>query len=152
LSSIELNLANRLETDERFRDRYIQAWASNEVATELRAMRKRRTWKQADLAAAAATGQSAISRIEKQDYDGWTYKTLLTMAMRLRARLRIRLEPIEDVVRAMRAHERSDADTASTSGEFEAGAGATGSDVVLRRGGNTETGVPRDTANTGWAM
>lgn len=98
LSSIDLGLAERLSNDERFRDRYLRAWAANEVASELRAMRKRRAMTQAALARKTATGQSAISRIEKQDYDGWTFKTLLTIALALRARLRIQLEPIEDVI------------------------------------------------------
>src|SRR5438309_534583 len=74
LGSIDLNLVERLTNDLRFRDRYLRTWAANEVATELRSMRKRRVLRQADLAAQAKTGQSAISRIEKRDYDGWTFK------------------------------------------------------------------------------
>lgn len=98
LASIDLDIATRLEHDERFRERYLRTWAANEVATELRTMRKRRVLRQEDLAAQVGTGQSAISRIEKRDYDGWTFKTLLNIAGTLRARLRIKLEPLEDVI------------------------------------------------------
>jgi DNA-binding XRE family transcriptional regulator len=69
-------------------------------------MRKRRRVLQAALAAKAGTGQSAISRIEKEDYDGWTFKTLFSIALALDARLRIELEPIEDVVRSLRRQEQ----------------------------------------------
>jgi transcriptional regulator with XRE-family HTH domain len=84
----------------------LRRWAANEVATELRRMRKRRRVLQAALAAKAGTGQSAISRIEKEDYDGWTFKTLFSIALALDARLRIELEPIEDVVRSLRRQEQ----------------------------------------------
>jgi DNA-binding XRE family transcriptional regulator len=68
-------------------------------------MRRRRRLLQSELAAEANTGQSAISRIEQETYDGWSYKTLLAMAIVLRARLRIRLEPIEDVIEEYRHSE-----------------------------------------------
>ena len=109
LASIELDLAQRLEHDDRFRERYLRVWAANEIATELRTMRKRRVLRQSELAAQAGTGQSAISRIEKQDYDSWTFKTLLNIASVLNARLRIRLEPLEEVIQNHKAHEAADA-------------------------------------------
>jgi hypothetical protein len=74
-------------------------------------MRLRRHLKQVDLADKARTGQSAISRIENQDYDGWTFKTLLTIALALDARLTIKLEPIEHVIERFRNHESEDKDT-----------------------------------------
>jgi transcriptional regulator with XRE-family HTH domain len=78
------------------------------VSAELRAMRLKRELKQAALAKRAKTGQSAISRIERQNYNGWTYQTLLNIALALDARLSIKLEPIEDVIRRMRSHEEHD--------------------------------------------
>ena len=103
LTSIDLELAERLEKDERFRNRYLRRWAQNEVATEIRGLRKRRGKLQAEVARLANTGQSAISRIEKAEYDGWTFKTLLAIGDALRARLRITFEPIEDVVRSLKS-------------------------------------------------
>lgn len=98
LASIDRELAERLEKDERFRNRYLRRWAQNEVATGIRSMRKRREMLQKDVATAAGTGQSAISRIERADYDAWTFKTLMGIAEALRARLRVTFEPIEDVI------------------------------------------------------
>jgi hypothetical protein len=38
-----------------------------------------------------------VSRIERADYDGWMFKTLLEIAIQLRAHLSIQFIPIEDV-------------------------------------------------------
>ena len=105
LSSIDLGIAESLEREPAFRERYLRRWAANEVSAELRSMRMKRQLTQAVLAKKAGTGQPAISRIEKQSYDGWTFKTLLTIALALDARLTITLEPIEDLIRRMREHE-----------------------------------------------
>lgn len=75
---------------------------------QLRSMRQRRKLNQKQLAERSGTGQSAISRAEQAEYDGWTFKTLVTLAEALDARLRITFEPIEDVI-AMH----------SSSGQFE---------------------------------
>lgn len=103
LSSIDLGLSRRFKTDKTFLNSYLRTWAANEVASGLKAMRKLRSLRQQDLAASAHTGQSAISRIEKRDYDGWTFKTLLNMALILRARLDITFVPVEDVIRRFEA-------------------------------------------------
>ena len=108
LGSIDAELAERLQNDDVFRRRYIRFWAQTEVASEIRALRKARLMRQADVAELAKAGQSAISRIEKAEYDGWTFKTLIGIAEVLRARLRITLEPIENVVRPSRALTRTD--------------------------------------------
>jgi transcriptional regulator with XRE-family HTH domain len=129
LSSIDLNIAESLETDPAFRERYLRRWAANEVSTELRAMRLKRELKQTALASRAKTGQSAISRIEKQNYDGWTFKTLLTIAMALNARLSIKLEPIEDIIQRFKPNESSaivEEDVGGTAGRAAVqGGGAT---------------------------
>lgn len=103
LASIDREIAERLERDDDFRRQFIRFWAANEAASELRNMRKKRGHTQAKLAALTHTGQSAISRIEKADYDGWTFKTLITIAEALKARLRITLEPIEDIATMYRS-------------------------------------------------
>jgi len=100
--SIDKELASRLENDERFRRRFIRLFAQTEVAEEIRRLRKLRRLRQADVAKLASTGQSAISRIEKADYDGWSFKTLIAIAEELKARLRIHFEPIEDVANEYR--------------------------------------------------
>ncbi len=102
LSSIEAELADRLENDEQFRTRYIRTWAQTEVASEIRTLRKTRRLRQEEVAKLVGTGQSAISRIEKAEYDGWTFKTLIAIAEVLKARLRITFEPIETVASGYR--------------------------------------------------
>ena len=103
LSSINAELADRLEKDDAFRRRYIRMWAQTEVASEIRSLRKRRRLRQSEVATLTQTGQSAISRIERADYDGWTYKTLIAIACELKARLRISYEPIEVVADGYRS-------------------------------------------------
>src|SRR5215210_4201622 len=103
LASIDAELAEKLENDEAFRRRYIRAFSQAEVAAQIQALRRKRGLRQQDLARLANTGQSAISRIEKADYEGWSYKTLIRIAEELKARLRIILEPIEDVANGYRA-------------------------------------------------
>ena len=101
-TSIDADLADYLDGDADFRRQYITRFAQAAVSAEIRTLRKLRRMKQADVARLVKTGQSAISRIESASYDGWTFKTLLGIAIELRARLRITLEPIEDVARQMR--------------------------------------------------
>lgn len=130
LASIDEELAERLEKDERFRSRYLRRWAQNEVATGIRSMRKRRDMLQVDVATAAGTGQSAISRIEKADYDAWTFKTLMGIAEALRARLRVTFEPIEDVI----GNYRSSGDITP---EVESEAGSTQRSALVAFGAGT---------------
>lgn len=126
--SIDAELARRLLDDADFRRRFIRFWAQNEVASEIRALRKARGLRQAEVAEMADTGQSAISRIEKADYDGWTYKTLIGIADVLRARLRIQFERIEDVARRYSANPAysspdviTDEDTTASAAELKGG-------------------------------
>jgi transcriptional regulator with XRE-family HTH domain len=63
-------------------------------------MRARRKFTQRELASLSGTDQSAISRVEQATYDGWTFKTLVSVADALNARLRVTLEPMEDVASA----------------------------------------------------
>lgn len=114
VTSIDAELADKLERDAAFRDNYIKLFAQAQVAAELKQMRKARVLRQQDLARLIKTGQSAISRIEKSEYDGWTFKTLVAIAIALRAQLNITLKPIEDVAKMFRAPDLV-ADTANDS-------------------------------------
>jgi transcriptional regulator with XRE-family HTH domain len=97
--AVNLNLAQQLLEDEEFRNLFFRAYTRNEIAAQLITLRGKRNLRQADLAKLAKTGQSAISRIEQADYESWNYKTLLRVAEVLKARLTVRFDPIEDVVR-----------------------------------------------------
>lgn len=128
MASIDAELADKLQNDDAFRRRYIRFWAQTEVASEIKQLRKARRMLQADVAKLAETGQSAISRIEKAEYDAWTFKTLIRIAEVLRARLRITFEPIETVVSNYR----------DTQTRVETG-GSTADDTNVAYGGDTCT-------------
>lgn len=148
LASIDKELADRLEKDERFRNRYLRRWAQTEVATEIRALRSRRKMRQGDVARLASTGQSAISRIEKAEYDGWTFKTLMGIAEVLSARLRITFEPIEDVISNYRAGD-------SEPVMVETNAGCTNMATGVAIGACTSEGVTvavSSSSASGWMM
>jgi transcriptional regulator with XRE-family HTH domain len=129
-TAIDAELSDRLLKDEAFRRRYIRRWAQVEVASAIRALRKARRKSQAEVAALVLTRQSAISRIEKAEYDGWTFKTLIGIAEALQARLRVSFDPIEDVAMAYRTRpsmsatgeERDTDSTASTGASLTPGA------------------------------
>ena len=78
--SIDWGIADRLKNDRGFRKRFVKAWAQANIATQVRALRKKRRLNQKRLAKLVGTGQSAISRAEQADYDGWTFKTLVNLA------------------------------------------------------------------------
>ena len=105
--SIDWGIADRLKNDRGFRQRFIKAWAQADIATQVRALRKKRRLNQTLLAKLVGTRQSAISRAEQADYDGWTFKTLVNLADGLDARLRVSFEPIEEVISLHEEGERA---------------------------------------------
>ncbi|HUP40036.1 MAG TPA: helix-turn-helix transcriptional regulator [Vicinamibacterales bacterium] len=109
IKSIKLNLAERLK-DRRFRERFIATMARDEIASQIRELRHKRGLNtQAKFAREAKMQQSAISRIERADYNGWTFRTLVRVAVALNARLRVSLEPLEQSV-AKAARSATEAD------------------------------------------
>jgi len=97
LPSIDLNIVERLKRDPAFRQRFFLAESSAKIAQQLIALRKRRELSQAQLAEKLGTQQPAISRVESADYRNWSYNTLRKVAEALDARLRVYIEPSEDV-------------------------------------------------------
>jgi transcriptional regulator with XRE-family HTH domain len=95
--SIKLNLAEKLK-DKRYRTAFFRARAQDDTAANIRELRERREFSQAELAKRAGMKQSAISRIEQAEYSAWTYKTLQRVADALDARLVVFFEPAEDVI------------------------------------------------------
>jgi len=123
--SIDSELADRLQNDQSFRRQYIRLFAQTEVAAEIRGLRTKRRLRQAEVARRAGTGQSAVSRIEKASYDGWTFKTLIGIADALEARLRLSFEPIEDVIEALRSS--GPPESTATVSSVSSGSGTAGS-------------------------
>jgi transcriptional regulator with XRE-family HTH domain len=98
LPSIDLNIAERLKADPRFRQAYFLAESSGMIARQLIGLRKRRGLSQADVAKQLDTRQPAVSRVESADYRNWSFNTLRRLAEALDARLRVIIEPSEDIL------------------------------------------------------
>lgn len=94
---IDLNLSDKLQ-DREYRQKFFLAEASADIARQLIALRKRRNLDQGQLAAMVGTQQPAISRIEKADYQNWSFNTLRKIAGAEDARIRVIIEPAEDVL------------------------------------------------------
>jgi transcriptional regulator with XRE-family HTH domain len=106
LPSIDLNVAEKLKQDQEFRQRFFVAESSAQIARQLIALRKRRGLSQVQLAEKLGTHQPAISRVESADYRNWSYNTLRKAAEALDARLRVFLEPAEDVLKEYESEEK----------------------------------------------
>jgi len=95
--SIDLNLKERLK-DREFRRSFFLAEASAKIAEQIINLRKRRKKSQSELANMVGTRQPAISRVERADYQNWSFNTLRSIADALDARIRVFIEPAEDVL------------------------------------------------------
>jgi transcriptional regulator with XRE-family HTH domain len=105
IKPINLELDKRFQ-DRRFRERFITTSARDLIASQIRELRLKRGFKnQTEFAKAASMHQSAVARIEKADYGGWSFKTLLKVAFVLRARLKVTFEPLEDSIAIARQSE-----------------------------------------------
>lgn len=94
---ISLNLSDRLR-DRKFRQEYFLAETSRRIAKQLIELRERRDFTQTQLAQEIGTKQPGISRIEKADYQNWSFNTLRKIAQVLDARIRVIIQPSEDVL------------------------------------------------------
>jgi len=96
--TIDLNLPAQLR-DRSFRRKFFLAEASAWIAEQLIALRKRRGLSQKQVAELTNTQQPAISRAERADYQNWSFNTLRAIADALDARIRVYIEPYEDVLK-----------------------------------------------------
>lgn len=97
LPSIDLELPKKLN-DRKYRQAFFLAESSALIAKQLIQLRKRRGLNQTEVADILETGQPAISRVERADYRNWSFNTLRRLAEALDARLRVYIEPAEDVL------------------------------------------------------
>jgi transcriptional regulator with XRE-family HTH domain len=95
--SININLAAKLK-DKEYRRKFFWAESCTRVAEQLVALRKRRGLNQTQVADLIGTKQPAISRAEQADYQSLNLGTVRKIADRLDARLRVYIEPAEDVL------------------------------------------------------
>jgi DNA-binding XRE family transcriptional regulator len=96
--SIDLNLPERLR-DRAYRLKFFWAETSAKIAAQLIELRRRRGLNQTQLAKLVGTKQSAILRAEQADYQNWNIKSIRKIAESLDARVRVLIEPSEDVIR-----------------------------------------------------
>jgi transcriptional regulator with XRE-family HTH domain len=98
LSSIDLGLKELFGDPER-RNAFFRAITQDEIASQIRALRKERDLTQSEIAGLAEMKQSAISRIEQAEYAAWNLNTLFRVAEALNARWRVVLQPCEEAVK-----------------------------------------------------
>lgn len=128
-ASINLNLVEKLTHDPGFRQEFFWAETSASIAADLVALRKRRGLNQTQLAKKVGTKQPAISRIEQADYQNRNLNTLRVVVDALGGRLRVVIEPYEDVLqeyedRKEEAVEAEEVEEASGTAKNQALAGA----------------------------
>ncbi len=106
LKSISLDIGEKLK-DRAYRSAFFKAWAQDEVALQIKWFRKKRNLRQVDLAEKTGMKQSAVSRLEQAEYSRWNFFTLLRLAEALDARVRVILEPAEDVIAKYEKHQKT---------------------------------------------
>lgn len=115
LSVTKLNFAARLK-NKLFRRKFFRSSAREEVAQQIRELRRKLKMRQVDLAKAAHMKQSAVSRIEQADYSRWSFNTILRIADSLDARVRVLFEPADQVIAE---YERREVERAELARRFE---------------------------------
>jgi transcriptional regulator with XRE-family HTH domain len=95
--SIDLDLPHKLR-DKAYRRKFFWAETCAHIAKQLVDLRKRRGLNQKQVAEMTGTKQPAISRFEQADYRNRNLNTLLSIADVLDARVRVLIEPSEDIL------------------------------------------------------
>src|SRR5215213_7684734 len=111
--SIDLDLAAKLR-DPKYRQKFFLAEASAHIAAQLIALRKRRDLSQKEVAQLTDTRQPAISRAEQADYQNWSFNTLRSIADALDARIRVFIQPSEDVIAEYEEPKANEVEEATT--------------------------------------
>src|SRR5687767_7350730 len=96
-TSISLGLRELLRDPKR-RHEFFKTTTQDDIASQIRALRKKRGLTQVGFAREAGMKQSAVSRIEQAEYASWTLPTLFKVAFVLNARWRVILQPAEEAV------------------------------------------------------
>ncbi len=102
---IDLNLSEKLK-DKEYRHNFFRVITQDEIAESIRELRLTRGLRQSDLAERCSMKQSAISRIEQSSYSRWSFNTLWRLADALDARIRLVIEPMENVIKQYELMER----------------------------------------------
>ncbi len=119
--SIDLNPPQKLQ-DQDYRRKFFWAESSAGIAAQLIALRKRRGLNQKEVAEITGTKQPAISRAQQADYQNWNLNTLRSIADALDARVRVLIEPAEDVLKEYDSDGASAVQQAQPANELAIGA------------------------------
>ena len=104
---VRFELARKLQEDEEYRKQFFRIQAQKDVAEQLIKLRALRNMTQIQVANLASMKQSSISRIEQAEYGSWNYKTLVRVTEPLGARVKIIIEPVENVIAQYKEDEES---------------------------------------------
>jgi transcriptional regulator with XRE-family HTH domain len=115
LQDIDLELSEILSDPEQ-RHAFFRLITQDEIASQIRALRKERGLTQAAFAELADMKQSAVSRIEKAEYAAWNLTTLFRAGDALDARWVITLEPCEAAIAKLQQAESAPGDETSVDG------------------------------------
>jgi transcriptional regulator with XRE-family HTH domain len=93
-----INLVKRFLESRKSRDAYVYEHVRNGIPFQIRAMRKDRDWSQLELAEAAKTSRTVITRIEDPNYGKLTLKTLFAIASAFNVALLVKFVPFSRLV------------------------------------------------------
>jgi transcriptional regulator with XRE-family HTH domain len=94
-----INLVKKLLESRKFRDAYVYEHIRNGLPFQIRALRKDRNWSQSELAEAAKTSRTVITRIEDPNYGKLTLKTLSAVASAFDVALLVKFVPFSRLLR-----------------------------------------------------
>jgi transcriptional regulator with XRE-family HTH domain len=154
LTSINLELDEVLRDPVR-RQEFFRSITEDDIAEQIRALRKERDLTQAKFAELAGMKQSAVSRIEQAEYASWSWATLCKVAAALDARWRMTLQPCEEAIKEFQVIDVQPTEVGSVVDVSQAAASAmaitpitmTGADLLAIIVG----GANRQTASSGTA-
>jgi transcriptional regulator with XRE-family HTH domain len=129
LTSISLGLRELLRDPIR-RQEFFKAITQDEIASQIRSLRKKRKLNQTEFARLSDMKQSAVSRIEQAGYSSWTLTTLFRVADALDARWRVILEPAEQAIEEYEALDSQSRSAISREAGSGASAVSTGTDQI----------------------
>ncbi len=106
VTPLKLGIAKKLAKDKKYRIRFFKGQMEDIVAMIVGKLRKQRGLSQSDLAKKANTSRSTISAIENAMYSiTGNFMTLFDVVNALDGRLRISIEPAENVIKQIKERE-----------------------------------------------
>jgi transcriptional regulator with XRE-family HTH domain len=90
---------NKELANKEFRDAYVAEDIRTSISFQIRVLREKRGWSQAELGLRAAKPQSVIARLEDPDYGRFSLRTLLEMATAFDVGLLVRFVSFSELIR-----------------------------------------------------